>query len=389
MISIKELLPKFDLTVTAGEKIPHSTLQPVIHEENGKYVLAAFAFFYTRDDMKSGVFDRPSVWVACNLETGEDFIRYDCRERDFSDAPYEKKYDLHPDKTYDTTREYYSKAYKILDAVRQQYIEQNTINYALYKDYLSRIVANIPGDYKRFFYDMSIHLEEGEKEKVETKDATKEEAPVTEFGATEAVGSGNSEAEAVKPEEGEAARKEKTSDTAPKAQTVDLTPVLEKLEQLQQSFDTKIKTDKVQNARFDNMHRELVKYQNGAVDKRVDDMAMEIIMIGDNIDRSVRNFKKREPTEENYQRLLKRLGDVSMEIQDLLYAHGYETFSVSGHNVDVRKQKIISTVETDDESKNNKVAARTAIGYSKDEQVFRKENIKVYKYKKPDGAKTE
>lgn len=171
----------------------------------------------------------------------------------------------------------------------------------------------------------------------------------------------------------------------PESGGMDLQPVLDKLDALQRSFDTKIAVDKVQNERFDNMHRELVRYQNGAVDKLVDNMASEIIMTCDDIEKTAGNFAQREPTEDNYRKLLKRVGDICQQLQDILYSHGYETYTSPGPEVDVKRQKIIGTVATENESENNQIAVRTAVGYTKEDRVFRPERIKVYKYKeKPD-----
>lgn len=81
---------KIRRNILGGAKIPHSTSQPVIFCENNKYYLAVFVFFYTREDIQSGMIGRPAVWAIADMETGEIINEYRCREKDFSDADFEK-----------------------------------------------------------------------------------------------------------------------------------------------------------------------------------------------------------------------------------------------------------------------------------------------------------
>ncbi len=163
--------------------------------------------------------------------------------------------------------------------------------------------------------------------------------------------------------------------------------VLEKLEVLQQAmqalqecFDSKIATDAHKNGLFDNMHKELTRYQNGAMDKIVDTIALDIIQLVDTTKGHLRVYEKKEPNEENYKRLLRIIKGVTEDLQDILYRQSIEAYRVEGHEVDVRRQKIIQTIPTDDQSKDNLVAVRAADGYEKDGKVLRPERIKIFKY---------
>ncbi len=163
--------------------------------------------------------------------------------------------------------------------------------------------------------------------------------------------------------------------------------LLERLEALQQavaalqeSFDDKIAEDAHKNGLFDNMHRELTRFQNGAMDKIVDTMALDIIQLVDTTKGHIRVYEKKEPTEENYRRLLRIMRGVAEDLQDILYRQNIEAYRVEGHQVDVRRQKIIQTIPTEEAEKDNLVAARAADGYEKDGKVFRAERIKIFKY---------
>ena len=159
-----------------------------------------------------------------------------------------------------------------------------------------------------------------------------------------------------------------------------LDAVQQALATLQQSFDDKIATDAHKNGLFDNMHKELTRYQNGAMDKIVDTIALDIIQLVDTTKGHLRVYEKKEPNEENYKRLLRIVKGITEDLQDILYRQSIEAYRVEGHEVDVRRQKIIQTIPTDDQSKDNLVAVRAADGYEKDGKVLRPERIKIFKY---------
>ena len=181
----------------------------------------------------------------------------------------------------------------------------------------------------------------------------------------------------------EVAEPQQTPAETPAEQTAlleKLDAVQQALAALQQTFDDKIAEDTHKNGLFDNMHRELVRYQNGALDKIVDTIALDIIQLVDSTKGHVRVYEKKEPTEENYKKLLRIVKGIAEDLEDILYRQNIESYRVPGHEVDVRRQKIIQTVPTDDKSKDNLVAVRVADGYEKGDKVLRPERIKIFKY---------
>ena len=190
----------------------------------------------------------------------------------------------------------------------------------------------------------------------------------------------------------EIAEPQKTPAETPAEQTAlleKLDAVQQALATLQQTFDDKIAEDTHKNGLFDNMHRELVRYQNGALDKIVDTIALDIIQLVDSTKGHVRVYEKKEPTEENYKKLLRIVKGIAEDLEDILYRQNIESYRVPGHEVDTRRQKIIQTVPTDDKSKDNLIAVRAADGYEKGDKVLRPERIKIFKYEAPATKPTE
>lgn len=139
-----------------GAKVPHGTSQPVIYQENGKYYLAAFVFYFNQKDIQAGEVERPTMWAIMDIETGEILERRMTSEKDFSNGAYDVKYNVRCDAAYDTSQKYYDEAFEILDSCREKIINDGKMYMGEYKFYLEKIVANIPKDYQRFYFDLSV-----------------------------------------------------------------------------------------------------------------------------------------------------------------------------------------------------------------------------------------
>ena len=151
-----EIYKKLQVNILGGKKTPHSISQPVVTKVDGKYYLAVFVFFYTREDIDAGVVDRPTMWIIADIETGEIVKEYETKEKDFSDAPYNKKYNIRSDAKFDTSKEYYDKAFAILDSVREKLITSGELDEDDYEVYLNMIIADVPHEYQQFYRDLSI-----------------------------------------------------------------------------------------------------------------------------------------------------------------------------------------------------------------------------------------
>lgn len=159
------------------------------------------------------------------------------------------------------------------------------------------------------------------------------------------------------------------------------TKLLKQVSELKDLFNQKIAHDEYKNQLFDKMHAELVKYQQGSVNKMVDDMAMDVILLSDSTKQIIDKYKDYEPSEENYKKLLVQFQGIADELEDILFRQGIEPYTVEDDEFDPKKQRVIGKVTTDQEELNNKVASKGAIGYEKDSgQVLRRENVKIYKY---------
>lgn len=156
MISCNKINSYIQKTILDGTKTPHRTSYPVVYYENDNYYLACFVFFFTREDIEEGKVDRPAVWAIADIETGEIIEERQTKDKDFSDAPYDMKYSVRAEGNYDTSEEYYDRAFVILDSVRSKIITDGKFYKREYQYYLDMILANIPKEYQRFYNDLSV-----------------------------------------------------------------------------------------------------------------------------------------------------------------------------------------------------------------------------------------
>ena len=96
------------------------------------------------------------MWAIADIETGKIIETRQTKDKEFSDASYKIKYNVRADAQYDTSKKYYGKAFAILDSCRNEIINTDRFNPEEYKHYLDMIVANIPKEYQRFYFDLSV-----------------------------------------------------------------------------------------------------------------------------------------------------------------------------------------------------------------------------------------
>jgi len=156
MISSCDINSYIQKNILDGAKAPHSTSYPVLYSENDTFYLAVFVFFYSREDIEAGTVERPTMWAVADVETGKILEERLTKDKEFSDASYDMKYNVCADANYDTSKKYYDEAFTILDSCRSKIISTGKLYPGEYKFYLDKIVANIPKEYQRFYKDLSV-----------------------------------------------------------------------------------------------------------------------------------------------------------------------------------------------------------------------------------------
>ncbi len=157
-----------------------------------------------------------------------------------------------------------------------------------------------------------------------------------------------------------------------------ITELASKLDALTELFKSKIETDEYKNHLFDEMHRQLAKYQDDALKSVIEPFISELITLLENV-RQYEKFTPEEATPENYAKLRKRLSDVRGDIEDILEEMDVSKYETDEVIPDTKRQKIIKTVRTDDASKNNTIESKLSDGYIYRNKIIKYEKVAVYK----------
>jgi molecular chaperone GrpE len=130
---------------------------------------------------------------------------------------------------------------------------------------------------------------------------------------------------------------------------------------------------------FDNMHKELTQYKNGLITQVINNILIDIIQIIDINDKNISLFENQDYSEENYEKIIKILKGISEDLTDVLYRQSVEPYTLD--EIDVKRQKILQVIPTNDISLDRTIAKKIVPGYEKDGKIIRPERISIYKYK--------
>ncbi len=152
----------------------------------------------------------------------------------------------------------------------------------------------------------------------------------------------------------------------------------DRMDALTELFKSKIETDEYKNHLFDEMHKQLAKYQDDALKSVIEPFISELITLLDNV-KQYEKYTPEEATPENYAKLRKRMADVRGDIEDLLEEMDVSRYETDEIIPDTKRQKIIKTVRTEDASLNNTIAAKLSDGYIYRNKIIKYEKVSVYK----------
>lgn len=168
--------------------------------------------------------------------------------------------------------------------------------------------------------------------------------------------------------------------------------ILEKLKELQESFDTKLKYDAKKNEIIDKQFSELDKFKSGLVEKVSMQIINDLINEIDSISKLIKFYESAEFTEENFKKLLKVLRDMPTTLCDLLEKYGVMSYSSSvGVPFNPKRQRVLRTTETGEKEKDKTVRELLRMGFEKEfesqgeevakAKIIRPEMVDVFVFK--------
>lgn len=137
-----------------GRKIPHGVSNPVLYYTEKQLFLAFFVYTYSRAQLQQGVIGRPSSWILADVRTGQLIKEISCNQKDFSPAGRNELFSV-KNPNAPTDKDFFCNTYALLDKVREEYLTTNTLNMALYEQYLDQVFLAVPPSYHRFYRELS------------------------------------------------------------------------------------------------------------------------------------------------------------------------------------------------------------------------------------------
>ena len=156
--------------------------------------------------------------------------------------------------------------------------------------------------------------------------------------------------------------------------------IKDRLTELSQSFESKLKYDEHKNKIIDDLHQSLQEFREGLIKKYLHRFITDIIKIVDDMRKFTSHHKEQPPSEETTEKLLKYIENISSDLEDLFSWEGVVPFTCDGERIDSSRQRILNKIETDDPEKDKTVAERLRPGYEWDGKVIRPEMVSAYIY---------
>ena len=154
-----------------------------------------------------------------------------------------------------------------------------------------------------------------------------------------------------------------------------------KMDEMKELFSKKILSIDFEKETADRLHKELQKYKNDIYFQLIKPLVIDLINMRESMKKRIESFSEGEEIEEEK---LKFLESYVQEIQIILENNDVEIYKTDieiEKKVDVKKQKIMKKIETQDEELHGKIYKVTSDGYMYKEKVISPEKVEVYIYK--------
>ena len=159
--------------------------------------------------------------------------------------------------------------------------------------------------------------------------------------------------------------------------------VFEKLCELEKLFKDRIAYDEHKNQLFDKLYEDKKRYEDDVIASITDPIIMDIIRVIEEVQAQIDKIPE-ESSQENYDNLVKKYKSIPQRLEDILYEYDIEPYDVIGDDPDVKQQKIVRVVETENAELSGRIAEKLTRGYKKGNRVIKSERITVYKCNKED-----
>jgi len=144
------------------------------------------------------------------------------------------------------------------------------------------------------------------------------------------------------------------------------------------AFEEKLAFDAVKEKQLDRLHEELQRHRSDLVAKAIRPVFQSVIRLHDDLGKVLEALAREDPALLTADRLLKLLSGFRDDVELALNNNGVSSFRSETEMFDPRKQRVLRTVDTTDESQVGRLAARLRPGFEYEDNILEKERVAVF-----------
>lgn len=158
--------------------------------------------------------------------------------------------------------------------------------------------------------------------------------------------------------------------------------VLQRIDLLQEAFDSKLRYDATKDKQFDALHEELRSYREDLYFKIISPLIMDLITeVYDDLYYLVRHEQNNGISEEVGKKEQSNLASFLDTIESILGRYGVSVFSDEGETFSPKRQRPIKFIETEIPEQDRCIAERLRKGFSYNGKILRPELVSIYRLK--------
>lgn len=156
-----------------------------------------------------------------------------------------------------------------------------------------------------------------------------------------------------------------------------------RLDAIQSVLERESRAEATRERVVDRLHAELQEYKQDLLLKVQRPIFVDLIQLHDDVGKMIEARPRDDVDPERTAAVRGILESIQVALEDILYRQGVEPFSADGDVFDPRRQRAVSTVPTEDSTRNKTVAARLRRGFQSGERMIRPELVSVYTFRPP------
>ncbi len=159
-----------------------------------------------------------------------------------------------------------------------------------------------------------------------------------------------------------------------------ITDLIDGQKKLKDEFSQKFKYDQHKESIIDRLHQELQIYKEDIYKKLVKSIAMDIILVYDDMTKMVSYYTSQENADMDPRKVIKQLDGFRSDLEEVLYRQGIEPYRKSDEAFDPTRQKVGKRIITNETGLHKTIAKSIKAGFEWDGDVLRPEIVAVNAY---------